>query len=276
MGMVRHSIHEKADLKSRSDSTSVPPLDSIYTTPTGFHHHHHHPHHAAHHPHQNGTPGSPEAMKQTPNSETDCGTVKESLTDDASTGGTSSPLQDGAGCEGAEPLAASQPEPAAFAASRTGTTVEEDGRYVWEGSSPGRRSPSSAGLTGRSHDRVQGQCAPRPAGTRLVIDGPADCAGAGASDGRPDQTKARLPAKASDYGLERFNRLLDRLDRGNFLIKTSFKKSYSLILMSARGSIAAGERGGGAACGVESSGNDSTASTNTGTVDSKTDGSGAA
>ncbi|XP_058119273.1 uncharacterized protein LOC131261290 [Anopheles coustani] len=57
---------EKADLKSRSDSTSVPPLDSIYTTPTGFHsqhHHHHHPHHAAHHPHQNGTPGSPEAMK---------------------------------------------------------------------------------------------------------------------------------------------------------------------------------------------------------------------
>ncbi|XP_053670698.1 uncharacterized protein LOC128721020 [Anopheles nili] len=57
---------EKADLKSRSDSTSVPPLDSIYTTPTGFHHHHHHhPHHAAHHPHQNGTPGSPEAMKST-------------------------------------------------------------------------------------------------------------------------------------------------------------------------------------------------------------------
>uniref|UniRef100_A0A182V4Q5 Uncharacterized protein n=1 Tax=Anopheles merus TaxID=30066 RepID=A0A182V4Q5_ANOME len=266
---------EKADLKSRSDSTSVPPLDSIYTTPTGFHHHHHHPHHAAHHPHQNGTPGSPEAMK-TPNSETDCGTVKESLTDDASTGGTSSPLQDGAGCEGAEPLAAGQPEPAAFAASRTGTTVEGDGRCVWEGSSPGRRSPSSAGLAGRSHDRVQGQCAPRPAGTRLVIDGPADGAGAGASDGRPDQTKARLPAKASDYGLERFNRLLDRLDRGNFLIKTSFKKSYSLILMSARGSIAAGERGGGAACGVESSGNDSTASTNTGTVDSKTDGSGAA
>uniref|UniRef100_A0A182I8N8 Uncharacterized protein n=1 Tax=Anopheles arabiensis TaxID=7173 RepID=A0A182I8N8_ANOAR len=267
--------NEKADLKSRSDSTSVPPLDSIYTTPTGFHHHHHHPHHAAHHPHQNGTPGSPEAMK-TPNSETDCGTVKESLTDDASTGGTSSPLQDGAGCEGAEPLAAGQPEPAAFAASRTGTTVEEDGRCVWEGSSPGRRSPSSAGLAGRSHDRVQGQCAPRPAGTRLVIDGPADGAGAGASDGRPDQTRARLPAKASDYGLERFNRLLDRLDRGNFLIKTSFKKSYSLILMSARGSIAAGERGGGAACGVESSGNDSTASTNTGTVDSKTDGSGAA
>ncbi|XP_055539584.1 uncharacterized protein LOC129726657 isoform X1 [Wyeomyia smithii] len=44
---------EKADLKSRSDSTSVPPLDSIYTTPTGFHHH------------QNGTPGSPEAMKST-------------------------------------------------------------------------------------------------------------------------------------------------------------------------------------------------------------------
>ncbi|XP_049288535.1 uncharacterized protein LOC125766536 isoform X2 [Anopheles funestus] len=58
---------EKADLKSRSDSTSVPPLDSIYTTPTGFHHHHHHPHHAAHHPHQNGTPGSPEAMKSTTN-----------------------------------------------------------------------------------------------------------------------------------------------------------------------------------------------------------------
>ncbi|XP_058821539.1 uncharacterized protein LOC131683518 isoform X1 [Topomyia yanbarensis] len=49
---------EKADLKSRSDSTSVPPLDSIYTTPTGFHHH------------QNGTPGSPEAMKSTTASNT--------------------------------------------------------------------------------------------------------------------------------------------------------------------------------------------------------------
>ncbi|XP_055635202.1 irregular chiasm C-roughest protein isoform X2 [Toxorhynchites rutilus septentrionalis] len=45
---------EKTDLKSRSDSTSVPALDSIYTTPTGFHHH------------QNGTPGSPEAMKTMP------------------------------------------------------------------------------------------------------------------------------------------------------------------------------------------------------------------
>ncbi|XP_058056106.1 uncharacterized protein LOC131207508 [Anopheles bellator] len=71
---------EKADLKSRSDSLSGPPLDSIYTTPTGFHHHQHHPHHphhAAHHHAQqpNGTPGSPEAMK-TPNSETD-GTVKD-------------------------------------------------------------------------------------------------------------------------------------------------------------------------------------------------------
>ncbi|XP_052863858.1 B-cell receptor CD22 [Anopheles cruzii] len=59
---------EKADLKSRSDSLSGPPLDSIYTTPTGFHHHQHHPHHphhAAHHHAQqpNGTPGSPEAMK---------------------------------------------------------------------------------------------------------------------------------------------------------------------------------------------------------------------
>lgn len=31
----------------------APPLDSIYTTPTGFHHHHHH----------NGLQGSPEAMK---------------------------------------------------------------------------------------------------------------------------------------------------------------------------------------------------------------------
>ncbi|XP_063709478.1 hemicentin-2 isoform X2 [Culicoides brevitarsis] len=47
---------EKADLKSRVDMTGsggVPPLDSIYTTPTGFHHHHHH----------NGLQGSPEAMK---------------------------------------------------------------------------------------------------------------------------------------------------------------------------------------------------------------------
>jgi len=30
---------EKADLKSRSDSTSGPQGDSIYTTPAGFHHH---------------------------------------------------------------------------------------------------------------------------------------------------------------------------------------------------------------------------------------------
>ncbi|XP_055388210.1 hemicentin-1, partial [Condylostylus longicornis] len=45
---------EKADLKSRSDSTSGPQGDSIYTTPAGFHHHHHH-HHPGH--------GSPEAMK---------------------------------------------------------------------------------------------------------------------------------------------------------------------------------------------------------------------
>uniref|UniRef100_A0A182KBJ0 Uncharacterized protein n=1 Tax=Anopheles christyi TaxID=43041 RepID=A0A182KBJ0_9DIPT len=262
---------EKADLKSRSDSTSVPPLDSIYTTPTGFHHHHHHPHHAAHHPHQNGTPGSPEAMK-TPNSETDCGTVKESLTDDASTADTSSPLQDGACCEGIEPLAASQPE-TTFAASRTGPTVEADGRCVCEDSSPGRSS-------GRSHDRAQGQCASQPAGTRLVTDGGSDGVSApNNNNNRPDQTKVRLPAKASDYGLERFNRLLDRLDRGNFLIKTSFKKSYSLILMSARGSLLTGDASAerGVSGGVESSGNDSTTSTNTnGTGDSKTNGSGPA
>lgn len=43
---------EKADLKSRSDSTNGPQLDSIYTTPAGFHHHH-----------TAGTQGSPEAMK---------------------------------------------------------------------------------------------------------------------------------------------------------------------------------------------------------------------
>uniref|UniRef100_A0A182PB96 Uncharacterized protein n=1 Tax=Anopheles epiroticus TaxID=199890 RepID=A0A182PB96_9DIPT len=266
--------NEKADLKSRSDSTSVPPLDSIYTTPTGFHHHHHHathhPHHAAHHPLQNGTPGSPEAMK-TPNSETDCGTVKESLTDDASTAGTGSPLQDGAaGCEGTD-----QPDPAGDG----GAAVEEGDRCVCEDSSPpgtssSTSSSSSAGLAARSHDRAQGQCAPHPVGTRLVTATGLDGAG-GAPGNGPAPAKVRPPsAKASDYGLERFNRLLDRLDRGNFLIKTSFKKSYSLILMSARGGGPIGA--GGEAGRVESgcSGNDSTASTNTGTVDSKTDGSG--
>lgn len=47
-----HLNSEKADLKSRSDSTSGGPhLDSIYTTPSGFHHHH------------AERPGSPEAMK---------------------------------------------------------------------------------------------------------------------------------------------------------------------------------------------------------------------
>ncbi|XP_037954318.1 synaptogenesis protein syg-1-like [Teleopsis dalmanni] len=48
---------EKADLKSRSDSTSGPQGDSIYTTPAGFHHQHHHQH-PGH--------GSPEAMKSVP------------------------------------------------------------------------------------------------------------------------------------------------------------------------------------------------------------------
>ncbi|XP_055848314.1 hemicentin-2 isoform X1 [Episyrphus balteatus] len=46
---------EKADLKSRSDGTSGPQGDSIYTTPAGFHHQHHQQH-PGHH-------GSPEAMK---------------------------------------------------------------------------------------------------------------------------------------------------------------------------------------------------------------------
>lgn len=65
---------EKADLKSRSDSTNGPQLDSIYTTPAGFHHHHHQQQQQLHagnnigvglpppsqqHSHQ----GSPEAMK---------------------------------------------------------------------------------------------------------------------------------------------------------------------------------------------------------------------
>uniref|UniRef100_A0A182MS64 Uncharacterized protein n=1 Tax=Anopheles culicifacies TaxID=139723 RepID=A0A182MS64_9DIPT len=271
-----HSSVEKADLKSRSDSTSVPPLDSIYTTPTGFHHHHH-PHHAAHHPHQNGTPGSPEAMK-TPNSETDCGTVKESLTDDASTEGTS-PLQDGAGGVGnrVESPAPGQSDPersVTCAPGHTGSTSVEDGsRFVREHSSPG----TSAGPA-RSHDQCQGQSAPPISGTRLESSelGTADGASAPPPCNRSEQIKARLPAKASDYGLERFNRLLERLDRGNFLIKTSFKKSYSLILMSARGSIPAGDTsaGAGVTSGVESSGNDSTASTNTANGDSKTDGSG--
>ncbi|CAD7092261.1 unnamed protein product [Hermetia illucens] len=45
---------EKADLKSRSDSTSGPQGDSIYTTPAGFHHNHHH---------GGVIQGSPEAMK---------------------------------------------------------------------------------------------------------------------------------------------------------------------------------------------------------------------
>uniref|UniRef100_A0A182NFY3 Uncharacterized protein n=1 Tax=Anopheles dirus TaxID=7168 RepID=A0A182NFY3_9DIPT len=220
---------EKADLKSRSDSTSVPPLDSIYTTPTGFHHHHHHHphHHAAHHPHQNGTPGSPEAMK-TPNSETDCGTVKESLTDDASSTAGTSPLQDGG--EGGQPAStpSGQPEQGVACGATTTTTsasaVEEvGGRCVREDSS----SVRSTG--GRSNDRTQGQC--RASGSRL--EGGAH--GPNADAKSDQQQRARLPAKASDYGLERFNRLLDRLDRGNFLIKTSFKKSYSLILMSARG-----------------------------------------
>uniref|UniRef100_A0A182W156 Uncharacterized protein n=1 Tax=Anopheles minimus TaxID=112268 RepID=A0A182W156_9DIPT len=256
---------EKADLKSRSDSTSVPPLDSIYTTPTGFHHHHHHPHHAAHHPHQNGTPGSPEAMK-TPNSETDCGTVKESLTDDGSTAGTS-PLQDGAGCVGnrAESPAPGQSDPerpVTFAPGHAGsTTVEDDGsRCVREHSSPGTSLSRSAGPA-RSHDHSQGQSAPPVSGTRLESRGSDAADGASAPPIRSEQFKARLPAKASDYGLERFNRLLERLDRGNFLIKTSFKKSYSLIVMSARGSIPAGDpcAGAGVTSGVESSGNDSTA-----------------
>ncbi|XP_037923557.1 irregular chiasm C-roughest protein isoform X2 [Hermetia illucens] len=47
---------EKADLKSRSDSTSGPQGDSIYTTPAGFHHNHHH---------GGVIQGSPEAMKST-------------------------------------------------------------------------------------------------------------------------------------------------------------------------------------------------------------------
>uniref|UniRef100_A0A182SN81 Uncharacterized protein n=1 Tax=Anopheles maculatus TaxID=74869 RepID=A0A182SN81_9DIPT len=254
---------EKADLKSRSDSTSVPPLDSIYTTPTGFHHHHHHPHHAAHHPHQNGTPGSPEAMKQTPNSETDCGTVKESLTDEPSTAGTS-PLADGAVCGGPDTVTYAHGTTTATAATSS-VAVEDGDRCVREDSSPGTSLSRSAGPT-RSHDRSQGHCAPQASGTRLESYG-------SNADGASEQTKVRQPAKASDYGLERFNRLLERLDRGNFLIKTSFKKSYSLILMSARGSIPtvgdAPEVGG-----VESSGADSTTSTNTGTGDSKTDGSG--
>ncbi|XP_031638814.1 hemicentin-2 isoform X1 [Contarinia nasturtii] len=50
---------EKADLKSRSDSIGIgvgpPHLDSIYTTPSGFHHHAHH-----------HSQGSPEAMKAMP------------------------------------------------------------------------------------------------------------------------------------------------------------------------------------------------------------------
>jgi len=62
---------EKADLKSRSDSTSGPQGDSIYTTPAGFHHqqqmqsqqqpqqHASHLHHAM----SGGLGGSPEAMK---------------------------------------------------------------------------------------------------------------------------------------------------------------------------------------------------------------------
>lgn len=38
-----HSFSEKADLKSRSDSSSNGPhMDSIYTTPAGFHHHQQH------------------------------------------------------------------------------------------------------------------------------------------------------------------------------------------------------------------------------------------
>lgn len=55
LGFIKSFIFsEKADLKSRSDSLGAPHLDSIYTTPAGFHHHHH-PHHQSH--------GSPEAMK---------------------------------------------------------------------------------------------------------------------------------------------------------------------------------------------------------------------
>lgn len=57
---------EKADLKSRSDSTGGgvgPQMDSIYTTPAGFHHQHH-PHHHQHHQSRTGSHhGSPEAMK---------------------------------------------------------------------------------------------------------------------------------------------------------------------------------------------------------------------
>uniref|UniRef100_A0A182QVU9 Ig-like domain-containing protein n=1 Tax=Anopheles farauti TaxID=69004 RepID=A0A182QVU9_9DIPT len=242
---------EKADLKSRSDSTSVPPLDSIYTTPTGFHHHHHHPHHAAHHPHQNGTPGSPEAMK-TPNSETDCGTVKESLTDDASTAGTS-PLQEGeTGCGGGQPVSSpsGQPELSEVGGSGSTTTatatatatapssqrsdkesaVEEGDRCVRED------SPSVRSTGRRSHDRTQGHSRASGSSRLEQAHGP----NGDTKSEQQQQPKARLPAKASDYGLERFNRLLNRLDRGNFLIKTSFKKSYSLILMSARGSVPTG------------------------------------
>uniref|UniRef100_A0A182JAD5 Uncharacterized protein n=1 Tax=Anopheles atroparvus TaxID=41427 RepID=A0A182JAD5_ANOAO len=189
MPMDDSSANEKADLKSRSDSTSVPPLDSIYTTPTGFHHqhhHHHHPHHAAHHPHQNGTPGSPEAMK-TPNSETDC-TVKESLTDGGSTAGSTGSPPPGEGCGAAGPKAP------------VGSRDAGD---------------SGEGASSQSQGSRQG-------GQGLTGTGPAEV----------DDPAVRLPSKVSDYGLERFNRLLDRLDRGNFLIKTSFKKSYSLILMS--------------------------------------------
>lgn len=41
--------------------------------------------------------------------------------------------------------------------------------------------------------------------------------------------------KVTDYSVEKFNRLLDRLDKGNFLIKSNFKKSYSLILTRSNG-----------------------------------------
>ncbi|KFB36346.1 AGAP003849-PB-like protein [Anopheles sinensis] len=220
----RKSLPEKADLKSRSDSTSVPPLDSIYTTPTGFHsqhHHHHHPHHGAHHPHQNGTPGSPEAMKQTPNSETDC-TVKESLTDGGSTAGSTGSPAPGEG----RPAAAD--------------TVE-----------------GIEGAPSQSQGSRQGEAA--------------SASGAGGA-GMEENPGLRLPTKVSDYGLERFNRLLDRLDRGNFLIKTSFKKSYSLILMS-RSSAPAGDipgaeggeptKGNNSSSSASSSSNSSTAYTGT-------------
>ncbi|XP_065093433.1 uncharacterized protein LOC135714094, partial [Ochlerotatus camptorhynchus] len=176
---------EKADLKSRSDSTSVPPLDSIYTTPTGFHHHH------------NGTPGSPEAMKvrmaamilQPPTRVYNGSTSpKNASNTDRSVPGSDST---------SPPSRGDQTEPIASASSYQSQTKSNDSNETNGG------------------------------GIRLF--------------------------KVSDYSVEKFNRFLDKLDKNNFLIKTNFKKSYSLILT--RSHVA--EQSFAVACTTKDSNNDS-------------------